>query len=148
MNRLFSFEDIARQDLRSSAWLASSDHPILGLGWGDFTTVAAARYPHNAPLEVAAELGLVGLIAFIALLFGAALRTWRSRTTGEVRVLGAVAVAALVGQQFGSDLSNRFFWIAVIPTLLFVRFLRQQELSSVESRRAPAPLVRTRGPRT
>jgi O-antigen ligase len=133
LNHLFLYEDPARQRLWAIARLAFLEHPVLGLGWGDYTTVASFSnpYPHNAVLEVAAELGLVGIVAFISLLFAGARRTWRRRTTGEVRVLGAVAVVALIGQQFSSDLTNRFFWIALIPTLLFGSVRRKQGPSVV-----------------
>ncbi len=143
LSRLFLYEDAARESLWATAWSTFLEHPILGVGWGDFATVSGSEYPHNAMLEVAAELGLLGLAAFIGLLVASALRTWRSRTTGEARVLGAVAMAALIGQQFSSDLTNRNFWIAVVPTLLFASLLRRTQTNGVMAGggRDPQPRV-------
>jgi O-antigen ligase len=114
-------------------------HPILGIGWGDFANVNSGNYPHNALLEVASELGLVGIVTFAAMLLVGALRTWRRRSTREVRVLAAVAAVALVGQQFSSDLTNRSFWIAFVPTLLFGSVVRDRE----PTRAMPEKVVRT-----
>lgn len=119
LSRLFIYRDLAREDLWAIARAAFLDSPILGIGWGDYSTISFGNYPHNALLEVGVELGLVGLLAFITLLTAATLRTWRRRDVSEARVLAAVAVTMVLGQQFSSDLTNRVFWIALVPTLLF-----------------------------
>jgi O-antigen ligase len=53
-----------------SGWASS---PILGTGPGDFavqmTGYTMMRYPHNLILEVLNELGLIGLIPYLVLLY-------------------------------------------------------------------------------
>lgn len=139
VSRLFLYHDIARAELWATAWQAFLEHPVLGLGWGDFSTVAWAPYPHNLFLEVAVELGVLGIFAFGALLLAGGLRTWaRSHSYREVRVLAAVAIVALVGQLFSSDLTNRSLWIALIPSLLFARICRgRRRLPSAQTPIAP-----------
>jgi O-antigen ligase len=69
----------ASNELRLRIWKAGLrmfiDHPILGVGAGQFQTAYGTTYagkqhvawmnPHNLFLQVACELGLVGLIIFI-----------------------------------------------------------------------------------
>lgn len=147
-SRIFLYEDLAREDLWTIARAAFFDSPLLGLGWGDFATVGWAHYPHNAFLEVGTELGIMGILAFVALLLAGLLRTWRARAAGEVRVVGALAVAALVGQQFSGDLTNRAFWIALVPTLLCASLVSDVEPShKTLAEPSTRPLVGPRRPR-
>ena len=80
-----SFQE--RKLLMNVAWVMFGAHPIGGVGIGNYTaryddyvgaTGSAARqyndpsdrhFPHNLPLEVAAETGMLGLISFGALLW-------------------------------------------------------------------------------
>lgn len=115
----FVLEDPARRTLWAEARLTFLEAPLLGMGWGDFSTYSSIdQYPHNLVFEAASELGVVGLVVVMALLVTACLRVWRSRSEPAVRAIAALAIAMLVGQQFSSDLTNRLFWIAVIPCLL------------------------------
>lgn len=99
----------ARFDLWSTAPEMIADHPLLGVGYGNFS-VAAPRYglrdvdglpfahPHNVPLTFAVETGLVGGAAFLALLVtvvGTARRALRVRVV-ETWPLALGIVAALV----------------------------------------------------
>jgi O-antigen ligase len=138
-DRLLTYEDAARGDLWSLARLAFTESPVWGLGWGDYAGyVSWSKYPHNLFLEVAAELGLVGLLALSGVLITGALGVWRSRGLAEARAVGAIAVVSLVGQQFSSDLTNRVFWIALVPTLLLSR-LRPEPPSQARLERGPKP---------
>lgn len=118
--RLAGFgEDPVREQLWAAAGTAFFEAPFLGLGWGDFSTFYGFDvYPHNLFLETAAELGILGLSALLLLLVVAFVRVLQSRSAPEVRVLAALAVLMLVGQQFSGDLTERVFWIALIPCLL------------------------------
>lgn len=99
----------ARSDLWSTTPAIIADHPLLGVGYGNFS-VASPRYglrdvdglpfdhPHNVPLTFAVETGLVGGAAFLALLFtvvGTARRALRVREA-ETWPLALGIVAALV----------------------------------------------------
>jgi putative inorganic carbon (HCO3(-)) transporter len=71
------------------------DFPFTGIGMGSFTEVADRLYPfflfmpgsvehaHNLFLQVAVDLGLPGLIAWLAILFGALFTTWQVFRTGR-----------------------------------------------------------------
>lgn len=117
LDRLQDFNDPSRQELRAIAWEVFLDNPILGVGWGNYSATWA-DYPHNLLFEAASELGVLGLFAVVVVLAAAARRTWCTRHLAEVRVVASVAAAGLVGQQFSSDITHRFFWIGLVPTLL------------------------------
>lgn len=86
------------------------DHPILGVGPGNYPPLypryAAAflgsdapgeRFPHSLPLELLAELGLVGTLAFGGLIVYLLQSLWRTRSDsiGTVRVMASACIAAL-----------------------------------------------------
>ena len=91
-----------RELLMQEAWQTFLDNPIMGIGAGQFQNYGNPgqqrqwRVTHNALLQVAAELGLLGLVPFVFLIirgFGAAWWTrsrlsWiyrrRSRKRGQV----------------------------------------------------------------
>jgi O-antigen ligase len=81
----------ARLDLLSEAWNVFLDHPVLGIGLGQFVNYdpdgrrEAWHVTHNALLQVATELGVVGLAPFCFLMVSgarAALEA-RRRVTGD-----------------------------------------------------------------
>jgi O-antigen ligase len=67
----------ARKTLLKEGWRAFVANPITGLGAGQFTNynpderVEAWRQTHNAPLQVASELGIAGLAVFLFLVWNA-----------------------------------------------------------------------------
>ena len=80
-----------RQEVWSRALYMLEDFPFTGIGLGTFDLVQPLLYPfflsvgpahhaHNLFLQVAVDLGLPGLIAYLALLLGAAFATWHSLT--------------------------------------------------------------------
>ena len=108
----------ARQRLMREGYEAFLDHPVFGLGAGQFSNYQPDqreepwRETHNAVLQVASELGVFGLVLFIALIgsgFVAALRaiatlrrTLRPPPNGsgarrELELFGAAVVAGLTG---------------------------------------------------
>jgi O-antigen ligase len=132
-----SFEK--RRLLTHSAWLMFLQHPLWGVGVGNYTTrfdeVAEqvsfasrdyeepgdAHYPHNLYLEVAAETGLPGLVLFGAALAAALIALRRAqvsfRAAGE-RSASGLAVAfqiALVGYLVSSLFLHghfpRYLWM-------------------------------------
>jgi O-antigen ligase len=89
-----------RSDLWSTAIASFSQHFALGLGTGGFASVPSAvsagiLYPHNLFLEVASELGIIGLIALLLFLGGVVVRLaglWRA-TLDEDRLVATVLIA-------------------------------------------------------
>lgn len=90
-----------RVDLAQSALGFMKDHPLVGVGPGQFglqSYSAFAAHPHNVPLQLLSEYGIpTGLagIALILMLTVYAVRTLR-KTTGQSSVLEGSLVAALV----------------------------------------------------
>ncbi len=90
--------------------------PMLGIGVGGFSVSGLDVYPHNLIAEVGVELGLTGIIAFLAWL-GLALRG-AARSPILVALVVGTGVYALFS---GSLASNTEFWmfsalaIAMVP---------------------------------
>ena len=67
----------ARKDLMWEGWQTFLDHPIFGVGAGQFKNynppdrLQPWRETHNVLLQVAAELGIIGLCAFLFVLWQA-----------------------------------------------------------------------------
>ena len=103
--------------LMRAAWGMFSDHPLLGVGAGNYAAnydeyaarvgstlnsyddFGQQRFPHSLYLEVAAETGLAGLLAFGAAVIGAllSLRSAHRRfmAAGDWRAASAAASVAL-----------------------------------------------------
>lgn len=108
------YADVAerRLELWSRAIYAAQDFAFSGIGLGTFVKVIPLFYPyfphdpdaqvghaHNLFLQVAADLGLPGLIAYVAFLFAGVAAAWqlgRVRTDPGCRTLGAAFLAAYV----------------------------------------------------
>jgi O-antigen ligase len=118
----------------TSAAMMFGDHPILGVGVGNYEEHyhryaqqvgldgrREERQAHSLYLEVAAESGVVGLLVFGSMLFYAAVGPWRARQgcldRGDVetaRLLAAVGLAFfgyLVGSLFLHLSYPRYFWL-------------------------------------
>lgn len=81
--------------------------PVVGTGLGGFTVAdPLAQYPHNLPIEIGVELGMLGLLALAA--------WWLLAVRGAVGspLLIALLVATSVFSLFsGSLASNEAFWL-------------------------------------
>ncbi len=119
---------------RMGVMAAFSDYPILGIGWGAYYN---SRYSltnhevHSTPLRFLAELGLVGLGLYTAmmayLLFGslrivAMLRHTAYRTTA---VMLAIALWSLsVSYIYNRHITERTFWLLLLFFVTFEAFAR------------------------
>ncbi len=135
----------------SRALYGIEDFPFTGMGMHAFRRVMPVLYPlfsqdveyyvghaHNQFLQAALDLGLPGLIAFLALWMGAAasaVRGWqsaewrvRSEPTGSLRKAMAAGIAACLAAYFVFGLTDLvvlgdkrgfFFWalLALLPSL-------------------------------
>jgi tetratricopeptide (TPR) repeat protein len=102
--------DQARFDLWQSAWQIGVHDPLTGAGLGNFGramrpyrdpiwTRDGYTSPHNVPLLIWAEEGILGMLALLACigaLFWTAYRRWRT-AAGADRMRTAGCIAALVG---------------------------------------------------
>jgi O-antigen ligase len=97
--------------------------PILGTGLGSFAGVVANslspgnfyQYPHNVPLEVASETGLIGFIlVFAPLVGGWLLLLWSGIKQGSPAIAGVMMIVAVfftVSNLSGDIPSDRGLWI-------------------------------------
>jgi putative inorganic carbon (HCO3(-)) transporter len=78
------------------------DHPLVGVGIGGHASATAEIAPgdrpeedyvsHTTPLTIAAELGLIGILAYLALMGGSVLLLDRVRRVNEALGVGLAAV--------------------------------------------------------
>lgn len=139
----------------TSALMMFRDHPILGVGFGQYESHyhryaqqigldgrREKRQAHSLYLEVAAESGLVGILVFGGLLVYGAVGPWRARDalkargeTDAARLAGAVGLA-FVGYLIGSVFLHlsypRYLWLMV-----GIAFGTRQWCSVPERRLAP-----------
>jgi O-antigen ligase len=147
-----SFEN--RRLLVNSAWHMFQDHPVLGVGAGNYTrffpeyadraSIRAGEYegpdenhyPHNLYLEIAAETGLVGLAVFVVIVFSCFWHLARAsslyRSAGHLRdaALARGLTIALVG-----FLASSLFLHGHFPRYLWLLF----GLAAALYRTAPRP---------
>jgi len=108
-----------RSALWSQAYTAFGAHPFLGLGTGAFASLNPAEpYPHDIFLEMAVELGIVGvllIVAIIASLTARLVQAWRTasdRDKLDAAVLITLFVTALVNALFsGAIQDNKEIWV-------------------------------------
>ena len=97
---------LARLTLNLAAWNVFLDNPVLGVGPGNFALVAVDyanelglrhfSYPfraHNLYLEIAAELGIVGLATFLCLVGYLLKRLWQVRNQSRIARPESAAIA-------------------------------------------------------
>jgi len=105
------------------------DRP-LGLGWGDFGSVVPPGiltvnpgyedviYPHNLPLEVVVEGGLVALLGLLLLAVAVTRAAVARATEPTVATSIALLVFAVVNAMFSSDLNgNAMVWVLAAAVL-------------------------------
>ena len=139
-----------RTDLWTMGWRMVEDHPIRGVGVGNFPArsvdyllrpgrtdhdayiVDTPKEPHNIYLAVLSELGIVGFALFAAILATAlaaalhAARQFARRGQHTMDFLSRIMLIALVGYLaalfFSSQLFEKQFWllVATAPALLAI----------------------------
>jgi O-antigen ligase len=148
-----------RQSIWRVEWIAFWQHPIFGWGTGGAIEAYNRNYlqvfqpyiagwsrpPHNTPLSIAIELGVIGLLLFYGAWF-AAFRPLvgidRSSGIYDLRVaLTAALVAMLVVAVFVDVSPHKDFWLVLATAAQFATVAR-----SLPRRTAAEPPVRTRHP--
>jgi O-antigen ligase len=75
----------ARRVLLEQAWLLFLEHPLTGVGAGQFQNYGPPgraekwRVTHNVLLQIAAEIGIFGLMAFMFLIYRGFSAAWWTR---------------------------------------------------------------------
>jgi O-antigen ligase len=126
-----SIQSRATENLTALAVFA--DHPIIGVGPGQFSTYyreysadvggltkAQDREAHNLYLQTAADTGILGLICFVAILFvtlrelAKARRRWLGRRTDLANMATAFSLSVVTYMTTGLFLHlsyARYFWL-------------------------------------
>jgi O-antigen ligase len=153
-----------RTDLWAIARQVAADHPVLGVGIGNFEAVEAqyasqANLPsvdlvidephvvHNTYLELLAELGVVGFTCFVALVAGAVVLGWRavrSFARAGATDLELLARGLLVG--LGGMLAASFFLSAEYEKQLWLLLGFAVALAGIAERATPTRLGHARVP--
>lgn len=136
----------ARPEIWARAIRMLKDHPFTGIGLDAFPKVLSTRYPpfemrkeaaqviphaHNLYLQVAMDLGMPGLVAFLALVMTATWMLVRALQCSRTSTMQAVALGVLAGMWaqflYGwvdcialGQKPGIFFWVYLaISTLLY-----------------------------
>lgn len=127
-----------RAGLLSAAWNAFVTHPLVGTGTGSFAALRPPElYPHNIFLEIASELGVVGLVLLIVVLAAGARAVWRSYATAsaadrpQAALVAALFASAFVNAQFSGDVTtNSDLWLLIGLALGLQNRLRVDAVTS------------------
>lgn len=146
---------------RMAHWLAAvgmfTDHPWLGVGIGNYA-VAYPNYAlgrwrdplghaHNYYLNIAAEAGLLGLVAYLFLFATCFIAAWRAvrRTQGYWRAVALGGLGVLVHLCIHNLFDNLFVHSMNVQLGLFLGllFVAEQCGASTEASASCSPLVTT-----
>ena len=145
-----------RRELMERAASIAIRHPIIGVGMGNFHIYSIHDKPaHNAYLEIAAELGVMGLIAYLILIF-APLRSLhrierqtrgrRSKSAWEMYWLSVSIQAAFIAYMVCSLFASiQYLWYlyytaAYAVALRQIHAAEEMEISSPDNRAPESPL--------
>ncbi len=115
-----------RWTLVKDTWAVYENHPVVGVGVA--SQPAASRdetsgprskrlkTSHTAPLTVAAELGIAGILLYVAFLAGAFLFFWRLRRDDDalgLALLGVLTVLVVHSLSYGVFFEDPLLWVAL-----------------------------------
>ena len=105
----------ARIDLLNRAAAVASGHIVVGVGMGNFHTYSIREQrAHNSFLEISAELGVAGLIAYLVMIF-APLRSLRQI---ERETIGTPRHSHSIGGERGSNGNQDYYFSVALQTSL------------------------------
>jgi hypothetical protein len=157
---------VLRYELDVAAWQVFLDHPILGVGPGQFSTYYSLNYvnriglqkltkgyqAHNLYFQALAETGLVGLACFVSIMASIMLGLWKERGRSahshpELALTASaffLSLAALSMFSIFSHLTDqRYFWLmfalSSATTRIVHRCCEEQVADGPSARRNTAP---------
>lgn len=115
---------VQRSVYRQDAIKLFKTSPVIGRGLGGFQNGAYSvqdyhyetKYAHNHYVELLCDLGVLGLLAFLAVLVFAARALWRRRARMP---LGAALLAACLLQMFGQAVTDLTWSVGVCLTMFY-----------------------------
>lgn len=126
-----------RLDTWQVAWEAFLEHPWIGNGWGLYV------FTHNVPLQLLAEVGLLGFIAFYTLMAWVGWRMFRAWRQAQDPFLKGMQVSLLLafGGCLAFDLTNHgvfhfVLWLTIALGLANARLIGAES----QAREASVPL--------
>ncbi|MEY2533030.1 MAG: hypothetical protein QOF29_940, partial [bacterium] len=130
----------ARYDYWRIASDVFSDHPFKGVGAGgyqvpylrDRKTDQVVRQPHSLPLQVAAETGLVGLLALLVVAGGALGAGIRAARWVRARERDRWLVTAAAGMLLGWTVHTSSDWLHLLPGLVAAMLAALALLNAVD----------------
>lgn len=140
-----------------AGWLMFAAHPWTGVGFGNYSVAYAAfalpdwidplGHAHNYYLNVLAELGITGLIAYLALWAAAGKLLWQAirRSTGIERGIAVGILGVVVHLSVHNLVDNLFvhaMYLQIAVALGLLAVLAGNRRSDAES----APAMVTNGP--
>jgi O-antigen ligase len=139
-----------RYDFWRVAWRELSDHPVGGVGAGNYAADyflerrrdQDVKQPHSLPLQILAELGLGGALLFAAFLVAVAVGLWRRARS---RLPGSAALTVAAGGAFLAWLgASAVDWVHLFPGLAGIA-LAAAAVLVIDDRLVPAPPAGRRG---
>ena len=153
-----------------AAWSVFVDHPVFGVGPGQYEPVYSTRYmsnpdiafkeigrarrAHNLYFELAAETGILGLASFLTLVGVIQVRLWRAwrRWRGEKEELAGLALGFfiaicgyLVSALFLHLSYQRYFWLLLGLAAAALHIVQSENLRARRLRRLAPSAEETRG---
>ena len=115
-----------RWTLVKDTWAVYENHPVVGVGVAsqpaasrDETSGARSKRlktSHTAPLTVAAELGVAGILLYVAFIVGSAFFFWRLRAEDDalgLALLGVLTVLVVHSLSYGVFFEDPLLWVAL-----------------------------------
>jgi O-antigen ligase len=144
-----------RQELLERAASVAANHPIIGVGIGNYPIYSLHdRRAHNSYLEISAELGVAGLIAYLIMIF-APLRSLRRIERDSIKAraagggeratvtyyLGAAIQASLVVYLICSCFGSiQYLWFLYYPLAYAVCLRQMHKAEAAAQADMPVPV--------
>ncbi|HXG68765.1 MAG TPA: O-antigen ligase family protein [Blastocatellia bacterium] len=127
----------ARRDLLERAVKVAAAHPFIGVGIGNYHIYSHKELrAHNSYLEISAELGVAGLIAYLILLFAPfrSLRRIERDVNGETASSAPAAFArgAPPPLRFNSERDREIYYLSVALQAAFVAYFICSSFASIQ----------------
>ena len=135
-----------RYDYWRIAWQAWREHPVAGVGAGNYdksyfarrATTEDVRQPHSIELQALSELGLLGAALLAALLGGIAWGAWRAAHAARESATARFVCVAGVGSVAAWLVHTSVDWIHLLPGVTAIALAAAVTLLAPAWGRAPA----------